>query len=247
MTQIRAIFFDLGKTLLYPKSAWQPVFLRADKALTDALISQGIEIDAHRFPYEFNDRLNHYYVDRETTLREIGMMRILQQLLTEKGFQDAPPSNLRVALDAFYAVTQSNWLLEADAHPTLRKLKMKGYQLALLSNAADDSDVQALIDQHKLRHYFSFIRSSAAAGYRKPHRQLFEEALKALSLFPQQCVMVGDTLDADILGANKLGIYSVWINRRVNKHTKTLVDIRPQAVLLNLSELPNLLDNISKP
>lgn len=246
MPPIKAIFFDLGKTLLYPQAPWQPVFLRADKALTDALLAQGIEVDAKTFPYEFNDRLNRYYVDRETTLRETTAFRMLQQLLAEKGIRDAPIPNLRIALDAFYAVTQSNWHLEADAHATLRKLKVKGYQLALLSNAADDSDVQALIDQHKLRHYFSFIRSSAAAGYRKPHRQLFDDALKALNLFSEQCVMVGDTLDADILGANKLGIYSVWINRRVNKHTKTLVDIRPQAVLLNLSELPNLLDNISQ-
>ena len=245
MTIIRAVFFDLGKTLLYPKTSWQPVFLRANKALANSLNVQGIGIDKKIFAYEFADRLNKYYVDRETTLRETTTFRLLSNLLDEKGFRDTPIPSLRVALDAFYAVTQSNWLLEEDTHPILRALKLTGYKLALLSNAADDSDVQNLIDKNNLRPYFGFIRSSAASGYRKPHRQMFEEALVALNLFPEQCVMVGDTLDADIKGANKLGIYSVWINRRVNQNTKTLVDIHPKAVIRDLSELPRLLLEIS--
>lgn len=246
MTIIRAIFFDLGKTLLYPANPWQPIYLRSDKALADSLAAQNIEIDVRTFPYEFIDRLNRYYVDREETLRETTTFGMLRHLLAEKGFRDIPAPVLRAALDAKYAITQSNWALEADAHPTLRALKLNDYKLALISNAADDPDVQALLDTHNLRHYFSFIRSSAASGYRKPHAHMFEETLKYLNLFPEQCVMVGDTLDADIKGANKMGIYSVWINRRVNQNTKTLVDIRPKAVIQELSELPRLLLEISE-
>ncbi len=245
MTKIRAIFFDLGKTLLYPESAWQAVFLRAQKALAQSLVEQGIAVDEKVFPYEFTERLNRYYVDRETTLRELGTTQLLEQLLTEKGFSDAPAPKLHTALNAFYAITQRNWLLEEDAYPVLDALKLMGYKLALLSNAADDADVQTLIDKYRLRHYFDFIRSSAKVGYRKPHAHIFNEALREMNLFPEQCVMVGDTLDADILGANKLGIYSVWINRRVNRETKTLVDIHPKAVIQKLDELPQLLLAIS--
>ncbi len=245
MTKYRAIFFDLGKTILYPKSAWQAVFLRANKALACSLDEQDIPIDKNTFPYEFAERLNRYYVDRETTLRELGIMQLLEQLLAEKGFDDTPGPKLRVALNAFYAITQQNWLLEEDAYPVLDALKLMGFKLALLSNAADDADVQALIDKYRLRHYFDFVRSSAKVGYRKPHAHIFNEALSAMNLFPEQCVMVGDTLDADILGANKLDIYSVWINRRVNRETKTLVDIHPKAVIQKLDELPQLLLSIS--
>ena len=152
---------------------------------------------------------------------------------------------MRVALDAFYAITQKNWHLDENAYPVLDALKLMGYKLAILSNAADDWDVQTLVDKHRLRHYFEFVRSSAKAGYRKPHAYIFKEALNALNLFPQQCLMVGDTLDADILGANKLGIYSVWMYQYVNKETKTLQDIHPKAVIKNLSELPKLLVEIS--
>ena len=245
MTPIRAIFFDLGKTLVYPKDSWQSVFMRANKALALSLSIQDIAIDTHTFPYEFAECLNQYYVDRETTLRETTTFRMLQQLITDKGFRDVSVSSLRIALDAFYAITQQNWLLEADAHATLRALKLNGYKLALLSNAGDDTDVQALIDKNSLRPYFSHIRTSAASGFRKPHRHMFEEAIKELGVFSEQCAMVGDTLDADIKGANALGIYSIWINRRVNQNTKTLIDIHPKAVIQELLELPKLLLEIS--
>lgn len=241
MTSIRAVFFDLGKTLVYPPLAWQPVYLRSDKALTESLITNGVGVDPRTFPYEFTERLNHYYADREETLRETTTFRMLMHLLEEKGFRNVPAPILRAALDAKYAITRSNWHLELDAHTALRALKLNGYQLALISNAADDLDVQTQLDTHKLRHFFSHIRTSAASGFRKPHAHMFEESLRALGLFPEQCAMVGDTLDADIKGANALGIYSIWINRRANKNTKTLVDIHPKAVIQELTELPKVL------
>ncbi len=245
MTPIRAVFFDLGKTLIYPKDIWQPVLLRSDKALAEKLLASGVDVDMRIFPYEFIDRLNHYYAHREETLRETTTFLMLRHLLEEKGFRDVPAPVVRAALDAKYAITQSNWHLEPNAHTVLRTLKLAGYQLALISNAGDDPDVQALLGKNNLRHYFSFIRTSAASGYRKPHRHMFEEALKELGLFPEQCVMIGDTLDADVKGANALGIYSIWLNKHANKNTKTLVDIRPRSVIQELNELPPLLKTFS--
>ena len=243
--KFRAVFFDLGKTLLYPKYSWQPVYLDSATALANSLINQNIEVNIKTFPLEYIDRLNQYYAIREKTLRERTTLRMLHQLLEEKGFRDVSTPVLRTALNAKYAITQRNWEIEEDTHPTLHALKQLGYQLVLISNAADDPDVQTLVDSNNLRHYFSFIRSSAAAGYRKPHPHMFEEALNYLNLSPGQCVMVGDTLDADIEGANNIGIYSIWINRYVNKDTKTLKDIRPKAVIQTLAELPKLLLEIS--
>lgn len=244
MTPFHAIFFDLGKTLIFPREPWHAIFLRANKAVTTSLIAQDIDVDPRTFPHEFADRVNRYYVDREETLRELTMMRVFKQLLEEKGYRNIPAPVLRAALNAKYAITQSNWHLEPDAHAALNSLRLAGYQLALISNAGDDPDVQALLDKHNLRHHFSFIRTSAKTGYRKPHAHMFKETMDALGVFPEQCAMVGDTLDADILGANKLSIYSIWIHRRVNKETKTLVDIRPKAMIETLQELPALLEKL---
>jgi len=241
---IRAVFFDLGKTLFYPNAPWQPVLAASNKALTESLIAGGVSVDSKTFPEAFVKKLNKYYVDREISLREKTTFEMLRELLGDEGFRDAPDPIVRTALDAKYAITQTNWHLEVDAHAILRTLQQDNYILALLSNAGDDPDVQTLLDKDNLRQYFSFIRTSAACGYRKPHPRIFEEALQALSLRPEECAMVGDTLNADIKGANALGIYSIWIHRRVNKGTKTLETIRPKATIQALSEIPALLKSL---
>ena len=241
---IRAVFFDLGKTLLYPKNPWQPVLAASRKALTDTLIAHGVAIDPSTFPDSFVKRINRYYADREKSLLEETTLDMLRDLLAEEGIRDVPDPSLRAAMDARYAITQTNWHLEADAHPMLDQLKAEGYSLALLSNAGDDPDVQALLDQNDLRRYFDYIRTSAACGVRKPHPQIFERAMQHFGLKPAECVMVGDTLNADIKGANALGIYSVWINRRVPKKHQTLKDIHPKAIISTLAELPALIKKL---
>ena len=53
--------------------------------------------------------------------------------------------------------------------------------------------------------------------------------------------MVGDTLNADILGANQLGMYSIWITRRIDTPPEDELSTQPQAVIKSLGELPTLL------
>jgi FMN phosphatase YigB (HAD superfamily) len=56
--------------------------------------------------------------------------------------------------------------------------------------------------------------------------------------------MVGDLLEADILGANQLGMYSIWITRRVSLPEEGVLAIQPQAVIPTLDLLPGLLADI---
>lgn len=247
MGTFSAVFFDLGKTLMYAKAPWQPVLLRSYKALAETLHVNGVDVDLNTLPYEFTSRINAYHAYRDDTLRETTVLSLLRHVLDENGFRDTPDPVLRTALNAKYAITQSNWYVENDAHPMLRALRDSDYRLALLSNAGDDPDVQALIDKFGLRPYFEFILTSAACGYRKPHPHMFEQALDALNLFPHQVAMVGDALTADVKGAQALGIYSIWVNRRVNIHTKTLSVIQPDESVSALSDIPKLLKEIQIP
>jgi HAD superfamily hydrolase (TIGR01662 family) len=157
-----------------------------------------------------------------------------------------PDPVLYDAMEAMYAVTQENWYPEEDAIPTLEKLQEIGYPLGVISNAADDENVQELIDKGELRPYFGFIVSSAACGIRKPDAHIFQLALDHFKVSPEKTVMIGDTLDADILGANRLGIYSIWITRRANKPPEGELSIQPQAVISTLSEMPALLEELEK-
>ena len=240
---LRAVFFDLGKTLIYPRAPWggSGIIRRSDEALAAYLCEKGILRECDAFLRAFQHALETYYERRENHLVETTTLEILRAFLPP----ETPDSILHAALAKKYAITQENWRLEADALPTLRALRREGYRLALLSNAANDADVHALLRTRGLAPFFHFAMTSAACGYRKPHPCLFERALAALDLSPQEVAMVGDTLEADILGANRLGMVSIWIRRRVETPSDFRADSAPDAVISALSELPPLLASLS--
>ncbi len=241
---IRAVIFDFGGTLMYGRNAWEPIIAEADEALTNHLNSRGTELNINTFPSEFRKRLGEYFKQRENDLLESTYTSVLRELLIEKGYDDIPSGVMRDALDALFAVTQSNWALEDDAIPTLNKLEEMGYRLGIISNAGDDRDVQQLARGFGIHSRFDFILTSAACSYRKPHPRIFELALANWYLLPSEAVMVGDNLTADIQGAQNAGMYGVWINRRVSPEMEKQETASPDASISSLFELPALLDQL---
>ena len=241
---LRAVIFDFGGTLMYGRYTWDPFIAKADEALTNYMSSKGIELNVNTFPREFRRRLNDYFRQREKDLFETTYTHVLQELVREKGYDDVPGDVIRTALDALFAVTQTNWALEEDAIPTLIKLDENGYKLGIISNAGDDQDVQQLARGFGIQKYFDFILTSAACSYRKPHPRIFELALANWYLLPSEAVMVGDNLTADIRGAQSAGIYGVWLNRRADPQMETEETVTPDASISSLSELPAILDRL---
>jgi len=236
---IQAVLFDLGNTLMYPNASWPPIFDQAGKAMGEYLRSRKIDVDSSSFSDEFLRRLNQYYAERERSMIETSSLAILKDMLTEQGHANLPQELLRAALDDYYAITQQNWLLESDAIPTLIKLRSEAFHVGLVSNASDSRDVLALVDKFGIQEYFDFILISADCGYRKPHPRIFELALAHWGYLPDEIVMVGDRLDADIGGARPLGIYTIWIKRRAKDAPPPFPP--PNATVQTLSEIPPLL------
>lgn len=243
------ILFDLGRTLIYPRRAWPPIIRRAETAMQKALHAAGIDLRVASHYGRHPSLLNLYYERREADLLEPTTANLLQELLERQGYARPPQEVIRAAMRAMYTVTQANWHPERDALPTLRTLKQAGYRMGLVSNAADDQDVQHLVDKGGFRPYFECVITSAALGFRKPHPRIFQIALEELGGRPTQAVMVGDDLIADIQGAKQLGLHTVWINRRVARPKQYLgrpgrafrPPVLPDATITRLSELPALL------
>jgi putative hydrolase of the HAD superfamily len=239
---LRAVIFDLGGTLMYDRGSWQSVTARADEALTTYLREQGMELNLSTFPIEFRRRLQHYFKQRDKDLLETTYAFVLRDVLAGKGYDNVSDALIRSALDRLFAITQTNWVLEDDTLPTLKKLEADGYRMGLISNAGDDNDVQQLAKRFGIASFFDFILTSAACSYRKPHPRIFELALSNWYFLPTEAVMVGDDLEADIRGAKHAGLYAIWINRRAGDRTGDPPQIQPDANLTSLSELPALLD-----
>jgi HAD superfamily hydrolase (TIGR01549 family) len=241
---LRAVLFDLGGTLMYERATWEAVNAHADEALTNYLREEGLELNLSTFPREFRKRLRQYFTQREKDLLETTYSFVLRDVLNDKGYGDVSESILRTALDRLFSITQTNWILEEDALPTLQKLEADGYRLGLISNAGDDQDVQQLARRFRIAQYFDFILTSAACSYRKPHQRIFELALSNWYFLPSEAVMVGDNLDADVRGAQSVGLFAIWLSRRAGERTENQLSIRPDAIISSLAELPALLDRL---
>lgn len=247
--KIEVVIFDLGGTLIYFDGDWSDVIKQSDNRLLEALRAAGMPVDEQSFPARFRALLQEYYQERETEFIEYTTTYILRKVLAEYGYHSVPDAVVRDVLAFMYAVTQSYWKTDPDAHATLQALQEKGYRLGLISNAGDDADVHTLIDQAGLRDYFGTILTSAAEGIRKPNPKIFWTALNHMQTHPSQAAMVGDTLGADILGAHNAGLFSIFVTRYADTpanraHANT---IHPHATIKSLAELPGLLERLTKP
>lgn len=241
---IQVILFDFGSTLIYAKEAWEEFFQRADHAMQDVLHNEGFDLVNNGLCSGYHTFIDCYYaLDNPQNTTEWTAFSLLSELLAEKGYQDIPSPILRKALNALYAVTNQNWYPEDDALTTLESLKDAGYRLGMISNTSDDLHVQDLIDQHKFRTYFEFIITSAGFGIRKPDKRIFQAALDHFQVTPQAAVMVGDTLGTDVVGANEMGIFSIWITRHATHNNSEII---PRVSVNKLEEIPALLKLIEQ-
>lgn len=247
MNRFDAILFDLGNTLIYFDGDWQEVITRAEHQLYQSLLESGLALEPS-FLDAYHQRLLFYYQERDTEFIEYTMLYMLRSLLDEKGFTDVLEEVLRRALAEFHEITQAHWTPVEDVSSTLQILRSHGYRLGLVSNAADDEDVQVLVDKAHIRPFFEVILTSAAEGVRKPSPKIFQTALRALGVAPSRAIMVGDTLEADILGAQNAGIFSVWITKWADTPANRAYAhvVAPDAKVSTVNELLPILNDLEE-
>jgi 2-haloacid dehalogenase/putative hydrolase of the HAD superfamily len=94
-----------------------------------------------------------------------------------------------------------------ETHAFLNRVNLPIY---IVSNI-DNQDIRSAIQFHDLR-IAGMITSEDAKCY-KPRAGIFEEALRMAGLSKDEVIHIGDSWSSDILGANQVGIRSIWINR----------------------------------
>lgn len=113
--------------------------------------------------------------------------------------------------------------------------QLKGnYDLVLLTNGSPSLQQTKLTITPEIAPYFSRIVVSGAFGKGKPDPSIFEHVLEKCGISPKEALMVGDNLMTDILGASRVGIPSVWINR---ENTPEHDDVKATYEIDNLKQL----------
>lgn len=102
-----------------------------------------------------------------------------------------------------------NYLLEGTLD-LLDYLKSK-YKMHIITNGFDE--VQHLkIKKSGLNSYFDKIITSESVGVKKPNPKIFEFALNQANTIPQESIMIGDSYDADVIGAIEFGMMAIHCN-----------------------------------
>ena len=143
--------------------------------------------------------------------------------------------------------------LRADLIPgaaeALRRFKEQGHALALVADARPDTPVNVL-RQHSLYDLFDHLAISEVVGAEKPDAPIFQDALEALGISKSDygCVaMVGNNLERDIVGANRLGLISVffhWNDRR--RSQPRTIEEEPQYTVSSAQELISVVASLDR-
>lgn len=95
--------------------------------------------------------------------------------------------------------------------PTLEALRGRGLRMAVISNA--NHGLPGWLETLGLAPFFEATTYSFAVGVEKPDPRIFREALRAMGVRPEEAVHVGDTYEADVVGARGVGITPFLVDR----------------------------------
>ena len=114
------------------------------------------------------------------------------------------------------------------------------YKLALLTNGAPDLQREKIASSG-LEPFFQAIAVSGEHGIGKPKPEIFHRLLTELGVSANEAVMVGNSLERDIVGAQNAGIRSIWI--RV-PGSEEQAEVIPDHTITNLAEIPAILKEL---
>jgi putative hydrolase of the HAD superfamily len=222
------LFFDLDHTL------WD---FEANARLTLEILYENLQLAArgindfelfYRNYLAHNEKLWERYRKGYIKQDELRVKRMWLSLLD---FKIADTELSRQMSVQFLDLLPTRTLLFPYTREILRYLSDKGYGLHLITNGFEKT-------QHsKLKHsgldiFFKEVITSEGSNSLKPNKEIFDYALKKSGALLHESIMIGDTLEVDIVGARNAGMDQVFVN-----HVNAVTDENPTYIVRSLKEL----------
>jgi HAD superfamily hydrolase (TIGR01549 family) len=99
-----------------------------------------------------------------------------------------------------------------DSHRATLETLASRYRLAVLSNFDHAPTIERVLAAYGIRDRFEAVIVSGDVGWRKPRPEIFAEAFRQLRVGPAEAILVGDTPEGDVLGAQGVGMDVIWID-----------------------------------
>ncbi len=226
------LFFDLDHTLwdfeTNSKSTLHEVFHsnRLHETLTNDFDQFYTHYSLHN--KRLWDRYNHGFIKQE----ELKWKRMWHALLEFKLGDEKLAKQLSTD---YLEILPGKTQLFPHTEEILDYLTNRGYQLHLITNGFEKIQWGKL-NNARIGHYFTEVITSEIANSLKPKKEIFDFALLKTGAELKESIMLGDNLDADILGAMNAGMDTVFVNH-INEETT----LQPTHIVYHLKELEEIL------
>lgn len=230
---IKAVFFDFYYTLGVWGQSLKP-------RVQEITAGYGIEIDWERYAAARENLYSDASGSDPTAHTLLGTMQEIiesyYEFVRELGVQghvDQITWKLLQSEHSLFAASAAT--LYDDVIPTLEHLHDAGFKLAIVSNW--DTPLDPLTERLGIADYFDAITASHDERVKsaKPDPHIFNYTLAKVGVSAEETVHVGDTYEADIVGARNVGIRPILIDRDDTQAGKW------DETIQSLSELPELL------
>jgi len=216
---IRHIFFDLDHTLWdFEKNSeltFQKIFQKH---------SVNANLDAFLEVYKpINFKYWKLYREEKVTKSELRYRR-LKEAFTAIHFQVDDTFIHNLSHDYIEYLTTFSHVFEG-AHDVLEYLR-HNYTLHIITNGFEEAQERKM-KASNLRQYFTTVTNSEMVGVKKPNPKIFNFALALADAKPEESIMIGDNLEADIQGAINVGMDAILFDSHVSNsfHDKQVIHL----------------------
>ena len=229
---IKAVFFDLDGTLCDSDTAWNIAVKETFRRLCEH-----VDVSEAEIATAWTTVLQRLFQQLDAgkcSMAEVRDSRF-PHLFKELGL---PQGKITEELNDFLSSRYLTGLRLYDDVTVLEQLH--AYHVGIITNGAHDEHTDSQLSKVKHLRLSERIQSltiSGEIGIRKPKVGIFEVACERASVLPKEAMLVGDTIENDIVGANRAGITSVFINRKSDVLTPKTADEQPDYAISNLYDI----------
>jgi putative hydrolase of the HAD superfamily len=228
---VKALLLDLDDTLLDYSGGvdlcWEHACVTAAPAVEQARL---LEVLADTRRWFWSDPVRHRR-ERVDMLR--AWTRIAAAALERCG---GDPGLAAALAEAYAARRRAVMRLFPDALDLLERLRARDVPLGLVTNG-DAGQQRDKIERYGLARFFDVIVVEGEFGAGKPDELVYRAALDGLDVPPTDAWMVGDHLEFDVAGPQRLGVQGVWLDRE-GAGLPPDSPVQPARIIRSLQELP---------
>ena len=230
---IKAVFFDLDGTLCDSDTAW------------GIAVKETFQLLHKHYPNVSGEAIaNAWRIVHQRLFQQLDTGKLSMANVRDSRFQclfkelDLPIDRMMEELSDFFC---SRYLISLRLYEDVTVLEeLHAYHVGIITNGAHDEHTDSQLS--KVRHLglSERIQSLTISGeirVRKPGIQIFKVACERADVLPEEAMYIGDSVQNDIVGANRAGMTSVLINRKSEELIPQIADEQPDYAISSLHEV----------